>query len=427
MTPSRSSSAFDEALDFFPGGVNSPVRSFKAVGGTPVFFDRGHGAVLRDREGRQYLDFVQGWGAHILGHTPPSVTRALRRQAGLMTSVGAPTEHETRLAREIRSAFPAMERMRFVNSGTEAVMSAVRVARAATARPLILKFDGCYHGHSDGLLVQAGSGLASVGQPSSAGVDPRQASGTISVPYNDLAAVQAAFEAKPEKIAAVLVEPIAANMGLVPPRPGYLSGLRRMCNQNGALLIFDEVITGFRLTWGGAQTLFGVTPDLTTLGKIIGGGLSAGAYGGRRDLMSLVAPDGPVYQAGTLAGNPLAMEAGLAVLKKLQANRFYDRLEARTSRWSEGMRRLLTPGRQTLHAQGGLFTLFFSGGPIHDFSMALESDQDLYARFFHGLLAKGVYFPPSQFESGFVGASHSRSQLDKALKAVEEVLTDLHC
>lgn len=420
-------SAYDDALQFFPGGVNSPVRSFKAVGGTPIFFETGHGALLKDRQGKTYLDFVQGWGAHILGHTPVDVTRAIRRQAGRLTSVGAPTEAETRLAREIRSAFPSMERMRFVNSGTEAVMSAVRVARAATARPLILKFDGCYHGHSDGLLVQAGSGLASAGLPSSAGVDPRQASGTISVPYNDLAAVQAAFEAKPDKIAAILVEPVAANMGLIPPRPGYLSGLRRLCNQNGALLIFDEVITGFRLCWGGAQTIYGVTPDLTTLGKIIGGGLPAGAYGGRKDLMALVAPDGPVYQAGTLSGNPLAMEAGAAVLKKIGAPRFYEKLETQTSQWAMGFRRLLSPGRQTLHAQGGLFTLFFHGGPINDFSQALAADQDLYARFFHGLLAKGIYFPPSPFECGFLGAAHTRAQTKSALITIEEVLTSLHC
>lgn len=427
MSQTRLTAAYDEALQLFPGGVNSPVRSFRAVGGTPVFFERGRGAFLRDPQGRTYTDFIQGWGSHILGHTPPRVTAALRRQAGKMTSVGAPTESESRLAREIRSAFPSMERMRFVSSGTEAVMSAVRVARAATARPLILKFDGCYHGHSDGLLVQAGSGLASAGLPSSAGVDPRQASGTISVPYNDLAAVQAVFEAKPEKVAAVLVEPVAANMGLVPPRPGYLSGLRRLCNQHGALLIFDEVVSGFRLCWGGAQTIYGVTPDLTTLGKIIGGGLPAGAYGGRKELMALVAPDGPVYQAGTLAGNPMAMEAGLAVLRTLASKHFYDRLEGLTSHWSEGLRNLLTPGIQTLHAQGGLFTLFFHPGPIHDFAQAAASNQDLYARFFHGLLARGVYFPPSQFEAGFVGAAHRKSVLDRALKTVEQVLVDLHC
>lgn len=427
MPPTTLSSAFDEALQFFPGGVNSPVRSFRAVGGTPIFFERGHGAILKDRRGRTYLDFVQGWGTHILGHTPPEVTRAIRRQAGRLSSVGAPTEAETRLAREIHSAFPSMERMRFVNSGTEAVMSAVRVARAATARPLILKFDGGYHGHSDGLLVQAGSGLASGGLPSSAGVDPRQASGTISVPYNDLAAVQAAFEAKPDKIAAVLVEPVAANMGLVPPRPGYLSGLRRLCNQHGALLIFDEVISGFRLCWGGAQTLYGVTPDLTTLGKIIGGGLPAGAYGGRRDLMALVAPEGAVYQAGTLSGNPLAMEAGKAVLKRLAAPRFYEKLETKTSHWALGLRKILSPGRQTLNAQGGLFTLFFHPGPVHDFNHAMAADQALYGKFFHQLLARGVYFPPSPFESGFVGAAHSRKQLDQTLKHIEEVLASLHC
>jgi len=392
-----------------------------------VFFDRGHGAVLTDREGRRYIDFVQGWGTQILGHTPGPVTRAIRRQAGRLTAAGAPSEAETRLARQLRAALPSLERMRFVTSGTEAVASAVRVARAATARPLILKFDGGYHGHSDGLMVQAGSGLVVVGLPSSAGVDPRQASGTISIPYNDLAAVQAAFEAKLDKIAAVLVEPVATNMGLVPPRPGYLSGLRRLCNQYGALLIFDEVNTGFRLCWGGAQTLYGVTPDLTTLGSILGGGLPIGAYGGRKDLMALVAPVGPVAQSGTLPGNPLAMEAALAVLNRLSSRGFYERLDEAGAHWNLGLRKLLSPGRQTLHTQGSLFTIFFTGGPVHDFATAAESDQDLYARFFHGLLDRGVWFPPSPFETGFLGAAHTKAHLDKALGAVGEVLTALHC
>jgi glutamate-1-semialdehyde 2,1-aminomutase len=427
MPASRNQSLYDDALQHFPGGVNSPVRSFQGVGGTPLFFGRGHGDTIVGVDGRRYVDFVQGWGAHILGHTPAAVTRALRRQAGRLTSVGAPTEAETNLARLIRSAFPSMERMRFVSSGTEATMGAVRVARAATARPLILKFDGCYHGHSDGLLVQAGSGLTSIGLPSSAGVDPRQASGTISIPYNDLTAVQAAFEAKPEKIAAILVEPVATHMGLVPPRPGYLSGLRRLSQQHGALLIFDEGTTGFRLCWGGAQTIYGVTPDLTTLGKIVGGGMPCGIFGGRRDLMALVSPEGPVHQAGSLSGHPLAMEAGLAVLKQLIRTSFYTRLEDSTSHWATGLRRLLSPGRQTLHAQGGLFTLFFHPGPIHDFHQASNSEQTLYGRFFHGLLDRGVYFPPSAFETGFVGAAHTKADLDRTLRAIEEVLTALHC
>ena len=291
----------------------------------------------------------------------------------------------------------------------------------------MLKFDGGYHGHSDGLLVQASSGLTSVGQPSSAGVDPRQASGTISIPYNDLAAVQAAFEAKPDKIAAVLVEPVAVNMGLVSPKPGYLSGLRRLCTQHGALLIYDEGTTGFRLCWGGAQTFYGVTPDLTILGKIIGGGLPAAAFGGRRELMALLAPEGPVYQSGTAVGNPLAMEAGLAVLTKLAAKGFYDKLEDRSSSWAVGLNRLTASSPVTVHTQGSLFTVFFSPGPIHDFSQALESDQDLYGRFFHGLLERGVYFPPSQFEAAYLGSAHTKAQLNRALGAVEQVLMALHC
>ncbi|MEI8095668.1 MAG: glutamate-1-semialdehyde 2,1-aminomutase [Spirochaetales bacterium] len=426
MIPNRSELAFEQASEIFPGGVNSPVRSFRAVGGTPVFFRSARGAVLTDTDGKEYLDFVQGWGTHLLGHTPASVVQAVRKQALLLMSSGAPTQLETDLAREIRKALPSMEKMRFVNSGTEAVMSAVRVARAATARPLVIKFDGCYHGHSDGLLVQPGSGLSSVGLPSSSGVDPRQASGTISIPFNDLSAVQAAFEAKPEKIAAVLVEPVAANMGVVPSRPGYLAGLRRLCHQNGALLIFDEGISAFRFCYGGAQSLFDVQPDLTTLGKTLGGGLPVGAYGGRKDLMNLVSPQGPVYQAGTLSGSPLAMAAGMAVLASLQKRNYYEKLEDLTGYWSMGLKRLVTPGRATVNTLGGLFTLFFHKSSVTDFASANAADQDTYARFFHRLLGRGVYFPPSAFEAGFVGSAHTKAQLRKALIAVEQALTDMH-
>lgn len=427
MTKSRPLSPYDQALQLFPGGVNAPVRSFRGVGGEPVFFCRGQGPYLYTAQGERYLDYVQGWGAHILGHSPANVVRALRRQSGTLIASGAPTGSENALAIQIKRAFPSMERLRFVNSGTEAIMGAIRVARAATARPLILKFDGSYHGHSDGLLVQSGSGLGSVGIPSSAGVDPRQASGTISVPYNDLSAAQAAFDAKPDKIAAILVEPVATTMGLIPPKPGYLSGLRRLTQQHGALLIFDEGTTGFRLCWGGAQTIYGITPDLTTLGKVIGGGLPVGAFGGRRDLMALVAPDGPVHQGGTLSGGPLVMEAGLAVLKRLQTPGFYDRLEVRTNLWAQGLRRLLTPGRQTLHVQGSLFTLSFHPGPITDFASAAATDQILYSRFFHGLLDRKIAFPPSAFETGVLGSSHHKAHLNRTLKAIEEVFTELHC
>ena len=426
MANSQSQLAFKEATDTFPGGVNSPSRSFRSVGGTPLFFHRAKGALITDDDGKQYVDFVQGWGTHVLGHSPPAVLSALRSQAGKLLAPGAPTTLETEFALELRKAFPSLEKLRFVNSGTEAVMSALRVARAATARPLVVKFDGCYHGHSDGLLVQPGSGLSSVGLPSSSGVDPRQASGTISIPFNDLNAVLAAFEAKPDKIAAVLVEPVATTMGLVLPKSGFLVGLKRLCQRHGALLIFDEGATAFRLCYGGAQTLFDVVPDLTTLGKTLAGGIPVGAYGGRKEFMELVAPQGPVYQAGTLSGNPLAMASGLAVLRELKKPRFYERLDDLTGAWSQGLHQLAAPGRATVNTLGGMFTLFFHKSVVTDFTSANAADQDTYGRFFHRLLGRGVYFPPSAFEAGFVGAGHSRKQLKTALKAVEEALTDLH-
>jgi glutamate-1-semialdehyde 2,1-aminomutase len=421
---SRSQEAFQHAIELFPGGVNSPVRSFAAVSGSPLFFSRGKGAYLEDLDGHRYLDFVQSWGAHILGHSPPPVVRALRRQAQRLTSVGAPTLEENRLGAAIQAAFPSIERLRFVSSGTEAVMSALRLARAATNRSMILKFDGGYHGHADSLLVSAGSGLATLNQPASAGVPQDVTSATVSVPYNDLEAVRTALTAHPGKFAALIVEPVAANMGLVLPQPQFLEGLRTLSREHGALLIFDEVITGFRLTYGGASKLFGVEPDLTILGKIIGGGLPVGAYGGKKELMSQVAPLGPVYQAGTLSGNPLAMVSGYAVLKELAKPGFYEVITDKAERFFDLLLPNLDPVRHTLNHFRGLFTLFFAPGPIQNFASAQKSDTQAYARWFHGLLKAGISIAPAQFEASFIGAKHSARALRLAAETMVRLLND---
>lgn len=418
----NSRQAFAEANDLFPGGVNSPVRAYRAVGGNPVFLSRGKGAVVTDVDGRRYDDFVQSWGAHILGHAPASVVRALKKRVKLGTSFGAPTREETVLGRLIRDAVPSMEKLRFVNSGTEAVMSALRLARGATGRRYVLKFDGCYHGHADFLLVQAGSGLATGGLPDSGGVPPEFTAFTISLPYNDLTAVRQAFADRPGQIAAVIVEPVAANMGLVPPAPGFLQGLRDLTAAAGALLIFDEVITGFRVARGGAQERFGVTPDLTTLGKIIGGGLPVGAYGGRRDLMDQLAPLGPVYQAGTLSGNPAAMAAGTAVLRELEQPGFYQRLEEKAAAFYRALTPALDPVRHRLQTCGPLFTLFFTGAPVTDFASAKTSDTAEYARVFQALLEAGVLTAPSQFEANFLGAAHTPRRLAAVAEAYARAL-----
>ncbi len=418
----RSAQAFRDASDVFPGGVNSPVRAYKSVGGSPVFLKKGKGAVVTDVDGNRYVDFVQSWGPHILGHSPPSVVRAVRQRLGQGTSFGAPTLEETVLARQIRDAVPSMEKLRFVNSGTEAVMSALRLARGATGRKFVLKFDGCYHGHADFLLVQAGSGLATAGLPDSGGVPAEFTAFTISVPYNDLAAVRQAFASHPGQIAAVIVEPVAANMGLVPPVPGFLEGLRDVTAADGSLLIFDEVITGFRVALGGAQGRFGIRPDLTTLGKIIGGGLPVGAYGGRRDLMDQLAPLGPVYQAGTLSGNPAAMAAGTAVLKELAKPGFYDRLEDKASVYFQALGRLVDPARHSLQTCASLYTLFFTPGPVRDFGQAKASDTQQYTRVFWSLLDEGVLTAPSQFEANFLGAAHTPQQLNRVAQAYARAL-----
>jgi glutamate-1-semialdehyde 2,1-aminomutase len=421
----RSEEIFRRALDVLVGGVNSPVRAFRAVGGEPIVVERAEGARLWDADGNEYIDYVCSWGALILGHSHPKVVQAVADQARRGTSYGMPTELEVELASRIRKALPSCEKVRFVSSGTEATMSAVRLARAATGRDLIIKFEGCYHGHSDSFLSEAGSGLATLGIAACPGIPQALAELTLNAPYNDADAVEKLFAQHKEKIAAIIVEPVAANMGVVPPRPGFLQALRDLTARNGALLIFDEVITGFRLCYGGAQTIFGITPDLTTLGKIIGGGLPVAAYGGRRDLMDRVAPLGPVYQAGTLSGNPLAMAAGIASLDLLAAPRFYESLEARSKRLGDGVASALGDwgGAATSARVGSLLTLFFSRDPITDYAAAKKCDTKRFAAFFRAMLDRGVFLAPSQFEATFVSAAHTDADIDRTLVSIRESLS----
>ena len=424
MARFRSRELFAGALRLMPGGVNSPVRAFRAVGGEPVFFARGEGPYVWDVDGHRYIDFVGSWGPLILGHAHPAVVEAVCRAARLGVTFGAPTEAESILAGLILEAFPAMERIRFVNSGTEAAMSALRLARAYTGRPKVVKMQGGYHGHADALLVQAGSGVATFGLPDSPGVPEGMARDTLVVPYNDLPAVEALFAEVGTEIAAVIVEPVAGNMGVVLPQEGYLEGLRRVTQEHGALLILDEVITGFRLAYGGAQTLWGLAPDLTCLGKVIGGGLPVGAYGGRAEVMALVAPEGPVYQAGTLAGNPLAMAAGIATLEELRKPGVYETLEALGRRWAQGLAARAEEAGVPLqvNAIGSMMTAFFSAEPVRDYASAKRADAARYARFFHAMLERGVYLAPSQFEASFVSLAHTPEVVDAALEAAGEAL-----
>ena len=424
MATERSRRLFRRAQRFIPGGVNSPVRAFGSVGGVPRFIERARGAQIFDADGNAYIDYVGSWGPMILGHAEPKVLRALRVALRQGTSFGAPTETEIELAELICGALPSVERVRMVSSGTEATMSALRLARAATGRSRILKFEGCYHGHADSLLVGAGSGVATLGIPGSPGVPQAFTELTIQAPYNDLAAASGAFERWGKEIACAIVEPVAGNMGLVAPEPGYLQGLRALCDRHGALLVFDEVMTGFRVAWGGAQRLFDVEPDLTCLGKVVGGGLPAAAYGGRRELMEQMAPMGPVYQAGTLSGNPLAMAAGAETLRALARPGSYEKLGAHAETLAAGLAEAAQEVGIPLCAQsvGGMFGFFFHPGPVRNFADAQRADEARFQRFFRGMLDAGVYLAPSPFEAGFVSLAHRRADLQATLAAARRVL-----
>jgi glutamate-1-semialdehyde 2,1-aminomutase len=427
MKITRSIKLFQEAQQLIPGGVNSPVRAFRSVGGHPRFIQRAKGAKLYDLDGNAYIDYVLSWGPMILGHATASVITAIKKAAGQGTSYGAPTALEVELAREIRAAVPSMEKVRLVSSGTEAVMSAIRVARGFTKRDGIVKFEGCYHGHGDYLLTKAGSGMMTLGIPDSLGVPADFAKHTFTAPYNDIRTVQQLFRERGDEIACVIVEPIAGNMGVVPPTPDFLPALRQLTREHDSLLIFDEVISGFRVNYGGAQALYGITPDLTVLGKIIGGGLPVGAYGGRRAIMDLIAPLGPVYQAGTLSGNPLAVTAGLATLKGLRAKHVYKQLETRSAQLAEGIgkeaKRAGIPLVQ--HRVGSMMTSFFTSEPVVDWNSAKRSDTKRYGQFFHGMLDQGIYLAPSQFEAAFVSTAHTTGDIERTIKAARAAFKSL--
>jgi len=424
---SRSEQLFKEAQRYLPGGVNSPVRAFKAVEGTPLFIKRGQGSRLYDEDGNEFIDYVCSWGPLILGHAQPRVVRAVKKAIERGSSFGCPTELETTLAKMVYEAMPSIEMVRFVNSGTEATMSAIRLARAFTGRNKVVKFAGCYHGHSDGLLAKAGSGMATLGIPSSPGVPAALTSDTLVAPYNNLEAVEQLFKRFAPNITAVIIEPIAGNMGVVLPKPGFLEHLRGLTRQSRALLIFDEVITGFRVAYGGAQRLYNISPDLTCLGKIIGGGFPIGAYGGRRDIMEMVAPLGPVYQAGTLAGNPLAMTAGIETLSILKESKVYDELERKSSHLAKG---IIEAASKTgvdiqLPRVGSMFTIFFTKDVVTGYETATKADSNLYARFFHQMLAQGIYLPPSQFEAAFVSLAHTDKDIQATIDAAKKAFGSL--
>jgi len=435
QSETRESRSFAQSLDlqrraerYFPGGVNSPVRAFSAVGGHPPFVARAEGAYLYDADGNRYVDLFGSWGPMILGHAFPSVVEAIREAAGRGASFGASHAGEAALAELVRRCFPSVAKMRFVSSGTEACMSAIRLARGFTGRNFVIKFEGCYHGHADALLVKAGSGMATLAIPYSAGVPAEAAMHTLALRYNDLAAVEAAFAARPDGIACVIVEPVVGNAGTIPPAAGYIEGLRRLCTDHGALLIVDEVMTGFRLSLGGAQQVYGITPDLTTLGKIIGGGLPCGAFGGRAEVMDYLAPLGPVYQAGTLSGNPLAMAAGIATIGHLIEHEdvVYPHLEEVTRSIAEGVAELAREAgvALTTNRVGSMFTWFFTAGPVTDYASASASDTRAFGRFHRRMLEAGVWLPPSQFEAAFVSAAHGPAELEAVLNAARGALAE---
>jgi len=423
----KSQEIFAAAQNLMPGGVNSPVRAFKSVGGQPIVFDRVKGAYIWDVDGNEYIDYVGTWGPAICGHTNPEVIAALHEALEKGTSFGAPCALENVLAEMVIDAVPSIEMVRFVNSGTEACMAVLRLMRAFTKRDKVIKFEGCYHGHADMFLVKAGSGVATLGLPDSPGVPKSVTSNTLTAPFNDLEAVKVLFEENRDQIAGVILEPVVGNAGFIPPDAGFLEGLREITHEDGALLVFDEVMTGFRISYGGAQEKFGVTPDLTTLGKIIGGGLPVGAYGGRKDIMSMVAPAGPMYQAGTLSGNPLAMTAGIKTLELLQKPETYDYLERVTKKLADG---LVQIARETGHAAcggniSGMFGMFFTNGPVHNYEDAKTSDTAKFGRFHRGMLEHGIYLAPSQFEAGFTSIAHTQEDIERTLQAARDVMSSL--
>jgi glutamate-1-semialdehyde 2,1-aminomutase len=424
LTHSRSEALQQRAERFFPGGVNSPVRAFRAVGGAPPFIERAEGAWLTDADGNRYIDYFGSWGPMILGHAFPPVVEAIERAARNSASFGASTAAEADLAERVIACYPAIEKLRFVSSGTEATMSAIRLARAATGRKIIIKFEGCYHGHADGLLVKAGSGVATFGIPGSAGVPEEIARLTYALPYNDIAAVEAAFDAHPDSIAAVILEPVVGNAGCIPPAPGYLASLRALTLREGALLIADEVMTGFRVALGGALQLHGIDADLVTLGKIVGGGLPVGVFGGKRALIDLLAPLGPVYQAGTLSGNPLAMAAGIATIGYLQdhAAEVYARLESTSKTVAEGVAAEAANAKVplTLNRVGAMWTWFFTEGPVRNYDEAARSDTAAFGRFHRAMMNRGVWLPPSQFEAAFLGMAHGEAEVQATIEAARE-------
>jgi glutamate-1-semialdehyde 2,1-aminomutase len=427
ISRSKSDALFAQALNCIPGGVNSPVRAFRAVGGKPFFVNKARGARVWDVDGQEYIDYVGTWGPAILGHAFPGIIEAVQKTAEQGTSFGIPNPLEVRMAQLVCEAVPSVEKVRMCNSGTEATMSAIRLARGFTGRDKILKFEGCYHGHADSLLVKAGSGALTFGNPDSAGVPSAFTQHTVVVPFNDEEAVKAAFASNPGQMAGIILEPVPANAGLYLPRPGFLEFLRRITREQGALLIFDEVMTGFRLAWGGAQSRFGIRPDLSCFGKIIGGGLPVGAFGGRADVMDCLAPLGPVYQAGTLSGNPLAMAAGLAALEALRSGQVYEQLEGLGAQLESGLREAARSAGVAMNVQriGSMFCGYFTNAPVHHLQDAMQSDRERFAKYFHGLLAEGIYLAPSQFEAGFISAAHTPADIDRTVAAAARVLKQL--